>query len=61
MSRGWIEKIGWELDDLQKYIKEIENEGSRNDMDFIVSSIRDYLVEVESEIDDINRCLDRIV
>ena len=61
MGRSWIEKIGWELDDLQKYIKETESESSKNDMDFIVSSIRDYLDEIESEIDDINRCLGRII
>ena len=61
MSRSLVEKIGWELDDLQNYIKEIENESTKNDMDFIVSSIRDCLDEIESEIDDINRCLERII
>lgn len=61
MSRSLVEKIGWELDDLQNYIKEIENESTKNDMDFIVSNIRDYLDEIVSEIDDINRCLERII
>ena len=61
MSRSLVEKIGWELDDLQNYIKEIENESTKNDMDFIVSNIRDYLDEIVSEIDDINRCLEKII
>ena len=61
MSRRCIEKIRWELDDLQKYIKEIDIESTKNDMDFIVSSIRDYLDAIESEIDDINRYLGRII
>lgn len=61
MSKGLIEKIGWELDDLQGYIVELEDEESKKDSEYIIESIRGFLNEIDSEIDDINRCLDRIV
>lgn len=61
MSRGLVVKIGWELDNLKDYISELQDEESKKSMECTIEIIRDYLSEMESEIDDINRCLGRIV
>lgn len=60
MSRGLIEKIGWELDDLEGYATELQDEESKKDMEYRVENIRGFLNEIKSEIDDANRCLKNI-
>lgn len=60
MGRGLIEKIGWELDDLEGYATELRDEESKKDMEYRVENIRGFLNEIKSEIDDANRCLKNI-